>query len=217
MRQKLKSAFNRHSKGLKRAVASIAAGLTLGLAADAAMPQIAFPQPGAPGPAPVTEAMPAPVTHINDGTMYWKHKDYDIVVKTWPCDDRGLCASFQSVNATDPKNRALMAQLKGYAKEDEYGFGYLVPDPERVQGWELTSYCGYQPDVKLARQPDGSWEGTITSPFNYKSYGLSVKQQEDGKLKVSGYFTSFPLFWVSEEAERVTNPPPACDPWFPFS
>lgn len=215
MRQKLKDAFNRHSKGLKRATATVAAALTLGLAADAAMPQIAFPQPGAPGPAPVAEVAPAPVTNINDGVMYWKHPDYDMVVKTWPCEDRGLCASFQSINEKDPKTRELMALLKGYGKPNKWGFG-TDPDPDRVQDWEMTSYCGFQPDAKLTKQNDGSWDGTITSPFNYQTYGLTVRQTDDGKIKVSGYFTAFPLFWVSEEAERVTTPPPACAPTFPM-
>jgi uncharacterized protein (DUF2147 family) len=212
MRRKLTDLFNNCSGKIKKALIIGATGTTLALAADASMPQIAFPQPGAPGPAPVITTN-APVTNINDGVMYWKHKDYDIVVKTWPCDDRGLCASFQSINEKDAKTRQLMAQLKGYGKPSEWGFGY-DPDPDRVQDWEMTSYCGYEPDAKLAKQDDGSWDGTITSPFNYQSYGLSVRQLDDGKLKVSGYFTAFPLFWVSEEAERVPNPPPACTPTF---
>ncbi|MEZ0226842.1 MAG: hypothetical protein ACAH83_19960 [Alphaproteobacteria bacterium] len=212
MRRKLKDAFNRHSKSLKRATATIAAALTLGLAADAAMPQINFPQPGAPGPAPVTET--APVTNINDGVMYWKHADYDMVVKTWPCEDRGLCASFQSINEKDPRTRELMALLKGYGKPN--GWGFTDPDTDRVQDWEMTAYCGYEPDAKLKKQDDGSWDGTIRSPFNYQSYGLTVRQTADGKIRVSGYFTAFPLFWVSEEAERVTTPPPACFPTFPM-
>jgi hypothetical protein len=212
MRQTLTNIFNKCSGNIKKALIVAATGTTLALAADASMPQIAFPQPGAPGPAPVTETA---VLNINDGVTYWKHADYDIVVKTWPCEDRGLCASFQSINTKDPKTRELMALLKGYGKPSSWGFG-TDPDTDRVQDWEMTSYCGYEPDAKLTKQNDGSWNGTITSPFNYQSYGLSVRQTEDSKIKVSGYFTAFPLFWVSEEAERMTTPPPACKPDFPM-
>jgi hypothetical protein len=205
MRQKLRDLFNRHARGLKKGLAVAALGVTLGLSADAVMPQMVFPQPGAPEP--------SPVTRLNDGVTYWKSSEYDITIKVWPCEERGLCAAFHSI-ALDAKNRTLMAQLKGYGRPSQYGFGY-EPDPERVQDWELSSYCGFEPGAMLAKKPDGSWEGTVTSPFNYKTYGIAVAEQEDGSVKVSGYFQSLPWLRLSQKGERVLDPAPRCDSGFP--
>lgn len=212
MRKKLKELFSKHSKAARRVALVSSMGLALALGADATNP----PQPATPVAASVTtpEVATAPVTNVNDGVMYWKHNDYDIIAKTWPCDDRGLCASFQSINPDNSNNRYLMAELKGYAKKDEMGFWQT--DPTQVQGWELTDYCGYQPDVHLKKQDDGSWDGTITSPFNGGTYGMSVRQMDDGRLKVSGYFTAIPFFSLSEKVSRVDTPPPQCRPDFPL-
>lgn len=143
---------------------------------------------------------------------YWKHPDYDIVVKLWECEDRGLCAQIDSADPSDPDNKMLMARLKGYSTTEKKSVGKNTvikvrkPAPQFVADYEITNYEGFQPDAKLT-QKGGKWEGTITSPFNGKTYGLDVEPKGADKLKLSGYFTGLPLFKLSVTADRVGDPP----------
>lgn len=233
MKQKLKNLFDKVAKHTKKktVLALGAATVMLGGGAGVAMQMHRVSSPtsqqvraqtaaqSTPQFTPLAEGeitQPLPKTGLNDGVVYWKHKDYDMIIKTWPCDD-GLCASVYSVNEKDPNVRMLMAEFKGYAKEVtttgprgqrttrwEY-------DPSQVQDWEIQQYCGYQADIKLTKQADGSWSGTITSPFNGGTYGLDVAQRGDNEVKVWGYMTTFPLNLIklSEKAQRVDDPGPS--------
>jgi len=166
----------------------------------------------------------APKLNISEGTTYWKLKDYDIVVKVEPDANKGLTATVHSVDINSEANRELMATLKGYKKEVKTHTGgprggtstRWVTDTERVQDWELQSYCGYEADAKLEKRNDKKYVGTFVSPFNGGTYGLDVKQTGEDTVKFYGYLENFPLIWASIKAERVDSPPPACkSPWAP--
>lgn len=219
MRQKLKDLFGKVSSGLKRNTIVTVAGGTMALSPGLSLGQ------GKPVIKPESATIVQPQDdppNINKDTLYWKHKDYDIVVKTWPCEERGLCASIHSFSLKDEANRKLMAELKGYTKEQRVFTGgrggftsRRVPDASQVEDWEMEAYCGYQANAKLSQKDNGTWSGTITSPFNWQSYGLDVRQLDNDTIRLSGYFTSFPLIKLSEKAKRVETPPPSCMPETP--
>lgn len=212
MRQKLKEIFEKLSKKTNHLAMGASAIFAFGFG-----PAKAFAQdtPEGAKPEPTTITLPEKPTKLGDGATYWKHKDYDMIVKVEPDQDNGLRATIYSVNPDDANNKYLMAQLKGYGKKvrDSSSLGRgapsyrIVPDPDAVEKWEIEAYCGYQADIKLKKKNDGSYTGTITSPFNGGTYGLDVKQTSDGQVKVYGYLTGFPLIKLSEKASRVENPP----------
>jgi hypothetical protein len=212
MRQKLKKFFDTVSKKSNQLALGTSALFAFGFGPAKAFAQ-ETPENAKPEATNITKFEQP--KKIGDGATYWKHKDYDMVVKVEPDQDNGLRATIYSVNPDDANNKYLMAQLKGYGKRvrDNTGVGRgapsyrIVPDPDAVEKWEIEAYCGFQPDIKLTKKNDNTWTGTITSPFNGGTYGLDIKQMNDGQLKVYGYLTGFPLIKLSEKASSVDNPP----------
>lgn len=216
MRRKLKEFFDKAARLLRRQTVAAAATTTLSFGAAGAVTTVPLA-----AAATTTTAIVQPVDRnanpdIDTDTLYWKHKDYDIIVRSQPTANNGLSLTIDYINIHDPNNRELMAQLKGYYRAEKVtrpgirGPSHTtryVPDVDRVRDWEMLAYVGYSVNVNLKQASDNKWRGTIRSPFNWQSYGLDVKQLDDDTVKVSGYFTSFPLFKLSEKATRVDNPP----------
>lgn len=216
MRRKLKEFFDKAARFVRKQTFSAATAtttLTLGAAgAVSTVPMAA---------AATTTTIVQPVTNDNahpdlaTDTLYWKHKDYDIVIRSQPGANNSLNLTVDYINLHDDNNRELMAMFKGYYREEGtvrtgprgHAMTRHVVDTERVRDWELQSFVGYRVNVNLEQVSDHKWRGTIRSPFNWQTYGLDVKQLDDDTVKVSGYFTGFPLLKLSEKATRVDNPP----------
>lgn len=214
MRQKCKALFDAAAKKSRQMMMGATAFIAFGFTPATRAFAQESPESAKPEATTITLPINDKPVKIDEGVTYWKHKEYDMVVKVQPDADRGLVATIYSINTEDANNKYLMAQLKGYGKKERNPFGgrgapsyRVVPDPDAVQKWEMEAYCGFQPDIKLKKQKDGSYSGTIVSPFNGGTYGLDIKQLSDGQVKVYGYLTGFPLIKLSEKANRVTNPP----------
>ncbi|MEZ0259582.1 MAG: DUF2147 domain-containing protein [Alphaproteobacteria bacterium] len=216
MRQKLKALFDAAGKKSKQMMVGATAFIAFGFTPASRAFAQETPESAKPEATTITLPINDKPVKIDEGVTYWKHKEYDMVVKVQPDADKGLIATIYSINTEDANNKYLMAQLKGYGKkvQNPYGGGRgapsyrIVPDPDAVEKWELEAYCGFQPNIQLKKQKDGSYSGTIVSPFNGGTYGLDIKQLSDGQVKVYGYLTGFPLIKLSEKANRVTSPPP---------
>lgn len=217
MRRKLKELFDNAARFVRKQTVAAAATTTLSFGAAGAVTTVPL------AAAATTTTIVQPLDRnanpdIDTDTLYWKHKDYDIVVRSQPTANNGLSLTIDYINLQDDNNRELMAMFKGYYREETVfrpgsrgpRSGHVtrnVVDTERVRDWELQSFVGYRVNVNLEQVSDNKWRGTIRSPFNWQTYGLDVKQLDDDTVKVSGYFTSFPLIKLSEKATRVDNPP----------
>lgn len=217
MRRRLKEFFDNAARFLRRQTVAAATTTTLSFGAAGAVTTVPLKA------AATTTAIVQPLDNnkhaspdIDTDTLYWKHKDYDIIVRSQPTEDNKLSLTIDYINIHDKNNRELMAQLKGYYRAEKVTRPGMrgpsqttryVPDVERVRDWEMLAYVGYSVNVDLKQSSDNKWRGTIRSPFNWQSYGLDVKQIDGDTVKVSGYFTSFPLLKLSEKATRVDNPP----------
>jgi hypothetical protein len=155
---------------------------------------------------------PLPVAAVQQvKASYWKMDDYEVVLKTWPCDSRGLCSEIHSYNGEDPKVRELIAQATNKSKQVDGPFGitYWAYAPENLHSYEIQGFCGFTPYTDLKKQDDGAWDGTVRSYYHGQTFDLRV-EEGDSALKVTGYLPGIRLFGVSMTATRLNQPPPSC-------
>ncbi len=128
---------------------------------------------------------------------FWKHPDYDATVETWPCEERGICGRVHNLNPEDKGVREVV--------------GKILKKPEKkVTREEVLSFCGYEGEMSLKQKSADTWEGKVFWPFREKFYGVSIRQEDQNRAVVRGYFLWFPLLGRTEKLIGVDNPPPPC-------
>lgn len=202
MFKKIKESFNPAASAAKkswRRISAFAAAFFLATTASA--------RPNDEAPPPF---VPAPPTQSRD-VSYWKMDDYDVVLKTWHCAERGFCGEIYSYDANDPKVRELIAQVINKSKKVEGPFGitYYTYAPENLRPDEIRNFCGFPGNFDMKKQEDGAWEGTIFSFYHGQSYDLRL-EEGDSALKATAYPLGVRLFSVSLTATKLNQPPPSC-------
>lgn len=145
---------------------------------------------------PQTGIEPAP-TSGNTQYSYWKHPEYNAVVRAWKCEERGVCGNLHYLDTQDQKVRDMVGRI-------------LQKQPGKVTDEDVLSFCGFEGDANL--RPDGKnkWDGKIYWPFRKKSYGIALNEKSPDNLSVRGYLLMLPFLGMTVKLDNVASPPPAC-------
>ncbi len=206
MRKKISHFFNSAARHSQKTVVSIAAGFLMAIGTGSVYP----------ADKPLTSAEIKKIsTATFSQTTYWKHPEYNIIAKVEPCKEKGLCISVHNIDNESFNNRLLLARLLGLGKAVDDGFSDILtryePDPDQVYPWLVDRYCNYEAEVKLTQNPaQGEWSGSIYSPFNQKSYGISLSMKDTDTVIASGYFLGLSFLKKSIELNRLEAEPSAC-------
>lgn len=148
-----------------------------------------------------TSAPPAPEAE-DVQYSYWKHPEYNAVVRAWKCEERGVCGNLHYIDTQDQKVRDMVGRV-------------LQKKSSKVTDEDVLSFCGFVGDMNMKPDGENKWNGKIYWPFRKKSYGIALHEKSSGDLSVRGYLLRLPFIGMTVKLDPVDNPPPACKKPFP--